>query len=206
MEKIKKKVALATLKILLLKTNKGFTLLEVLVVLIIIGLALGVVIPQAEKIFRTNLKLAASNVAGALRYAFDYAIMNQRTTRIVFDFDKNYYYIESANPGVLISLQKEEEKKNIAKNEDEEEDKIFSKIQGLWSRNINLPSGVYFDSILDYEYNIEVKENIGFMYFFSHGETQSIIIRLKSKGSGFYSLKINPINADIRIEGRYIDE
>jgi len=203
MEKIKKKVVLATEKILLLKTNKAFTLIEVLVVLMIIGFALGVVIPQTERIFRTNLKLAASNIAGAIKYSFDYAIMNQKTTRIVFDFEKNYYFIENANPGVLISLKEEEEdeEKDPAK-----EEKIFSKITGLWSRNLILPSGVFFDSVLDQEHNIEIKENIAYMYFFPHGQTQALIIRLKSKNSGFYSLKVNPITADIRIYGRFIDE
>ena len=57
---------------LLLKANKAFTLLEILIVLAIIGLIVSIGIPQTRRVFRTNLKTSSLTIS-------DYAqIINEK--------------------------------------------------------------------------------------------------------------------------------
>lgn len=188
--------------------KKAFTLIEVLVVLVIIGLMMGLVIPQAGRIFRSNLKLASNNLAGAIKYAYDNSIMTRRIERIVFDFEKHSYSLEVSAPGVLVALDKEQTDNKKEEDDDDQKNKTktFSRIDGTWGRIKYLPTGVFFDSIYDYSIKKEMKKDLAYMYFFPQGQTQSLIIRLKGNKSGFYSIKVNPISGISSIEGRYIEE
>ena len=69
---------------------KGFTLLELLVVLVIISLMSALVVPKiAGSMVNLKLKTASKRVSAALRYARSNAVSEKRTYAAAFDFDKN---------------------------------------------------------------------------------------------------------------------
>jgi general secretion pathway protein H len=70
--------------------NAGFTLLELLVVLMIIGLMSTLVAPKlAKPLGDLNLKTASQKISAALRYARSQAAAEKVTYVALFDFDKN---------------------------------------------------------------------------------------------------------------------
>ena len=71
-------------------TNQGFTLMELLVVLIIISLMTVLVAPNlAGSLSGMNLKTAAKKISAALRYAQSRAISEKVTCTACFDFEKS---------------------------------------------------------------------------------------------------------------------
>ncbi len=69
---------------------KGFTLLELLVVLVIISLMSVLVVPQLTgSLAKTNLQTASKKISASLRYARSRAVSEKITYVAIFDFEKN---------------------------------------------------------------------------------------------------------------------
>lgn len=74
----------------------GFTLVEVLVVLAIVGLVFGLTLPKLREMSGVELRSAARRLAGAARYAADQAAVRKSPHRIRFDFEQRTYRVEVA--------------------------------------------------------------------------------------------------------------
>lgn len=184
--------------------KKAFTLIEVLIVLAIVGMIIGIGVPQVQRVFRTNLKSSTVKLSGLIRFAYDSSVVKGLTHRIVFDFDKRSYKLEVSSNGDLISLDDEKTKKDS----EIEETPSFYAYDGEAGKETVLPSGIFFDSVENVSIKRKITSEQAYLYFFPQGMTEDVIIRLKSeKGEiSYYSIKVNPANARAKIEGRYIEE
>jgi general secretion pathway protein H len=78
-----------------LKSQGGFTLLELLIVLAVVGLMLGLVVARGPAGSRTlTARAAASELAAALREARSQAIIQNRPVRLTLDLPARTYRIE----------------------------------------------------------------------------------------------------------------
>lgn len=193
--------------------KKGFTLVELLIVLAIAGLVMGLGFPQFKRIFRSNLKSAAAQMSGMIRYGYDVSVIKGRIHRIAFDFDKGSYRLEVSNTDELVSLeeetaQKEEEKKSELLSKDEpQKAPAFSPAEGDAGKDKMLPTGITFDSVENVSTKKKKTTDIAYLYFFPAGLTEDVIIRFSGErnNTGFYSVRVNPANAKTMIEGRYLE-
>ncbi len=197
-------------------TKRAFTLIELLIVLAIVGLVLGLGYPQLKRIYRSSLRSAAAQMAGMIRYGYDISVIKGRIHRVVFDFDKAVYRLEVSNTDELVSLEEETSQDEAKKKEEreqplseEEPQKVppFSPAEGEAGKDRNLPSGIIFDSVENVSTKKKVTSDFAYLYFFPSGMTEDVIIRFSGEKSntGFYSLRINPANAKVLIEGRYLE-
>lgn len=75
--------------------NKGFTLVELTVVLMIIAVATTLVVPQVlGSITSVRLRESARDLLVAARYAHDFATTRRRVCRLVIDTKQQTYHIE----------------------------------------------------------------------------------------------------------------
>ena len=73
----------------------GFTLLELMVVLVVAAVAMGLVVPHfGAALAGMELRAAARDVASALRFARGRAVSLQRETAVVIDLEARTYRIE----------------------------------------------------------------------------------------------------------------
>ncbi len=79
------------------KKNQAFTLVEMLVVLMILGIAAAVIVPMLSGNSQMQLTTATSQLASALMYAQTLAIATQQPVQIVFDTDAQTYEIQDQN-------------------------------------------------------------------------------------------------------------
>lgn len=198
-------------------TKRAFTLIELLIVLAIFGLVMGLGYPQIKRIYRSSLRSAAAQMAGMIRYGYDISVIKGRIHRVVFDFDKSVYRLEVSNTDELVSLEEEtaqdEEKKQEQKKQEslskEEPQKApaFSPAEGETGKDRKLPSGITFDSVENVNTKKKTTSDVAYLYFFPSGMTEDVIIRLSGErnNTGFYSLRVNPANAKVVIEGRYLE-
>ena len=70
-------------------SKRGFTLLEIVVVLFIVSLVMAIVLPSFAGFGESKLKSESKEIASILRYMNDSAVSRKETFLIRFDLDKN---------------------------------------------------------------------------------------------------------------------
>jgi len=73
---------------------RGFTLVEILVVMLIVALMAGMSIRGMRSLARSDLRASTSHLAGAMRYLFDRASTTGKYHRLVIDVDEGRYWAE----------------------------------------------------------------------------------------------------------------
>ncbi|APJ03274.1 prepilin-type N-terminal cleavage/methylation domain-containing protein [Silvanigrella aquatica] len=114
------------------KTNEqGFTLIEIIIVLGLIGTLAIVILPNLTLTVDSQMSSALRNVTAQIRNAYDDAIFSGRLNRMIFDIKSGEYWVEQAPLGFegrpplpdtdseIDSLAKQDKKKQLLKSFDE---------------------------------------------------------------------------------------
>lgn len=193
---------------------RGFTLLELMVVLILIAALTMVAIPTIRALTDVNLKSEITKLSGLSMETYGRASISGKTHRVVFDLDNNKYWVEEKTDGVFeISpeLGYDEQLKNLQaqrKKDREEGDELefmpeFKPIDGPLGKEVVLEK-----NILIYGAWTEQMDNIArsgrvYIYYFSGGFTQVSFVSLAIKGSEDRSimyLSLSPLTGAVTID------
>jgi len=111
--------------------KKGFTLLEIWLVIIILAVAVAMTIPSFTRSFgQLELRDTANHLAYLMRYAQSRAIYTQRPLRLLFEEAMTYYRLEEA------------EKTSEEVAEDDEEDVDYRPVSGRFGRIHRIPRDI----------------------------------------------------------------
>ena len=77
--------------------NRGFTLVELAVVLFIIGLTVSLTLPLLGKVGDGDLHAAGRRLAGTIKYLYNEAVLEKTMYRLTFDLDHAAYRAERQN-------------------------------------------------------------------------------------------------------------
>jgi general secretion pathway protein H len=109
------------------RTELGFTLIEMMVVVIIVALAMTGVGLSIGATDRAKLRSSCFKLVSAVRYAYSNAVTQGVTTRLVLDFDERTFYLEETAGRVV--LDKEDETGEGFRQEEEElEEKLDQRL------------------------------------------------------------------------------
>lgn len=76
------------------KQNSGFTLIEILIVLVLAVLIMGVVVPRfSSGTAAIQFRSATKEIASGLRYIRMQAVTKNQETEFIFNLDENYYQL-----------------------------------------------------------------------------------------------------------------
>ena len=84
------------------RTNRGFTLIEVILVVSIIAVIVTGATFGLGAVTRTRLRSSSYKVMSAARFAYNRAITQGTTTRLLFDFEKNTMAVEETETPVTL--------------------------------------------------------------------------------------------------------
>src|SRR5688572_10567417 len=85
----------------------GFTLLEMMFVLGLVGLLMASVVTGIRALSKSELRSSASRLAGAVRYLFDRASTTGKIHRLVIDFDSGRYWAEISDDRYFMPRERE---------------------------------------------------------------------------------------------------
>ncbi|MBC8131388.1 MAG: prepilin-type N-terminal cleavage/methylation domain-containing protein [Deltaproteobacteria bacterium] len=107
------------------RSKNGFTLLEILIVLVIVGLISGMSIRGLRSLAKTDLRSSTSRMSGAIRYLFDRASTTGKYHRLVIDVDEGRYWAEVSDDRFYIPREPETEasQKKLAQLQAQNEEK-----------------------------------------------------------------------------------
>ena len=76
------------------KLISGFTLIEIMIVLVLAALVMGVVVPRfSSGTAAIQFRSATKEIASGLRYIRMQAVTNNQETEFIFNLDENYYQL-----------------------------------------------------------------------------------------------------------------
>ncbi|MEK6707116.1 MAG: prepilin-type N-terminal cleavage/methylation domain-containing protein, partial [Bdellovibrionota bacterium] len=123
--------------------KRGFSLLELMVVVAIIALFTTMVIPSVSSYFQLSLNSAAREMASVIKEAYNSTIMTGRIHRLVFDLKEQTYWVESGPPTALLetkeSKEREERKKKFFNSSDKPPPSSFDLEKSVTRKKIALP-------------------------------------------------------------------
>jgi general secretion pathway protein H len=103
----------------------GFTLLELLIVIVLLALVMTVAVRGFRSMAKSDMRTSAVKMAGAMRYLFDRASTTGRMHRLVIDFEEHRYWAEVSDDRYYMprdretDLQRETDVEAQAKEDEE---------------------------------------------------------------------------------------
>lgn len=180
---------------LLSNDTRGFTLIEILLVLAIIVTVLSYGLPVMSRITGQNINTSARNFISLVRGMRSDAILLNTLYRLSIDLENNTYIVETQNNQELLKesdvLSKKADSKKGAP--EQEEKPAFSPSDKYFKKPKALPSGVVFNGVLKEKEGL-IKDGTVYIYFFPNGLNERAIIYLNSRGAttGGFSIIIHP--------------
>jgi prepilin-type N-terminal cleavage/methylation domain-containing protein len=161
--------------------ERGFTLIEVSVFLLIVAVLLAFVTPRFRALTEYELKSSSRRLAGTIRYLFNQAVIRHTLYRLNYDLKKDEYWVTYPD-----------------------ESKEFKEDLSILSSRVRLPGTIHFEDIVT-QHRGKIYEGETFTQFFPNGWVEETIIHLGDTRERHYSLLVMPLTGKVRIYDRYID-
>ncbi len=191
---------------------RGFSLLELMVVIVLLGGLLALVIPAIRAIGGFDVRGEIVKIAGLSNEVYALAAIAGKTHRIVFDFDENKYWVEEkvGDAGEITpELGYEDllkERQTQGKDKDDDAVKAFlpsyKEVEGHLKEKIELPTGIVLYGAWTETMSDVARGGQVAIYFFSGGYTQASFVSLAAKDDEedtavYFSM--DPLTAEITI-------
>lgn len=189
----------------LLKSNQGFTVIEILIALVLITLVLGIALSDP---FNTSKDLdqQSDDIERAVRFMSDESALRNSVVRLHFMLGKapQEYAVEyGPSDSFILPPEPEFETMTVSKEEEEKENKRnkdlnlkFNKVQEFQESNTELPESVKIIGIgLSTSQKLKTSGDVS-IYAFPTGEKDDAIVILGNEET-VVSLAINPFNQKI---------
>lgn len=164
------------------RNNRGFTLIELAVVIIIIGLFVALALPKFKDLGDVNLKSTARDISTTIRYLYSEAAFKKSIYKLVFDTENNEYWVEVLNGNEYeVSTDPFLRKKQLSSN-------VFIK-DVTTQRTLGKPNS----------------DNTEFILFLPTGFVEPAVIHLGNTNGSFYTVATNPYTGTTNIYDDYRD-
>jgi general secretion pathway protein H len=186
------------------RTIRGFTLVELLIVISVIALLAGLAAPALGSLTGANAREAAGKLAGAMRYMFDTAALRHTTCRIGIDLDARAWWPECTPSATAVARGEESEaelERRFPGEQNEQLRQLLSKTQfGSFSDRLverrTLPGSAKFGKV-----HVEGRrgEETGtvYVYFFPSGQAQRAYVPVVD-GNNVFTVVVEPFTGRAR--------
>ncbi len=201
------------------RTNGGFTLIEVILVVAIIAVVITGATFGLGAISRSRLRSAAYRVMSAAQFAYNRSLTQGTTTRLLFDFEKNTMAVEETETPVTLATNEQLEAAegqavdpwDLARSRLEQPltpVEPTSPFQPITNQNGKvleeysakpLADGVSLHALITPHETETRTDGDGSLYFFPGGLTEHAVIQLSDSSDSVYSIEIHPLTGNARI-------
>jgi len=197
--------------------QRGFTLLEILIVIALVAMVSAIAIPSLGVGLKVNIDAASRNLASIVRTTRDEAVLKGQIYRVAFDIEKGQYWAEIGDRSFLMrtSEQEEEERRRkerygTADEKDNEKaqrrDDGFSMAASIKKKKQSLPTGIKFVDLINSRTKEPQTSGIVYAHVFPHGFVEKLIIHVKDSLDRQATLVVDSVSGKSRVFNRYVKE
>ncbi|MFO1462567.1 MAG: type II secretion system protein [bacterium] len=186
---------------------RGFTLIEVMIVVLIIGMMMGLGVTILFPGDEAKLRDQSAKLSGTFKFLYNEAAVKNKYFRLVFDLDSQSWSVESSSEPFLVRMIEEAPKKADAAKEAEASPSAgFTAEEGFLVQSAKLPAGIKFKDIQVMHMKDRQEHGKVEVYFFPNGFVEPTVINLSDEDEQtFYSLQINPLTGKAKIRSEYFE-
>jgi len=176
--------------------NSGFTLVEVLLVVAIIGMVMSLGLPAISNVTGHRLASTTRQFVGLIRTIRNDSILLNQAHRLVINLDKNSYWVENQTRDGLLN-----EVEDPTKYKKGEAPPSQFNISPKYTKEPReMPGGVVFTGVYKEKEGLR-DTGIVFIHFFPNGINDQAILYLAKAGSpeSAYSLIVRPTSGRVDI-------
>ncbi|NIQ38324.1 MAG: prepilin-type N-terminal cleavage/methylation domain-containing protein [Proteobacteria bacterium] len=162
-------------------TIRGFTLLELTLVILILGILLALSLPSLGNLAGGDLNVSSRRLSGTVKYLFHRATLKRTIYRLNYDLKANEYWVTYRD-----------------------ETLEFVKDTSPLTRKVKLPQGISFEDIVIIGKGKFTEGEVE-THFFPKGWVEETLVHLKDSKGRQSSIHILPLSARVRIYDRYIE-
>lgn len=206
--------------------QRGLTLIEISIALLIVALLLLVAVPSIEAVAGVRAREEAGRLSGAIRYLYGQSALTGKTCRLRFDLDEQSYSAQCTEQRFTVSGTPEksrdgrkideEEDRSISRTTYSVQDELLGSSQALREK---VEKAADFSDFTDEEIqprkmpegaNLAVwtarqteryTSGEAFIYFFPQGHTERAQVYVSDDaGDDVYTLIVSPLSGKVRVE------
>jgi len=188
--------------------ERGFTLIELVIVVAVIGLLALLAAPALGTITGANVREAAGQLAGGMRYLFDTAALRNTKCRMALDREKRTWWAQCCDSATVAvgddAKAAEREEEELARRFPDEKDEQVRKLLAKTALGSctdlgdkrELPGHAAFGKL-----KIEGAsdgEGVAYVYFFPGGQAQRAFVPVV-EGSNVFTVVVEPFTGRARV-------
>ena len=178
---------------LTVKNSRGFTLMEIMVVLGILGMVMGLAIPKIKK-SNSNIKSVMREISVLSIETRVHARLKNATYRIVFTMQgkKQTYHVESSNHEVKIQSESTLKYFESLSKEDKP-NSPFQNDTSFLKKEQDLPEALFFKSIETSTHSEPITKGDAYIYYSPDGLVDQAVVQVTDGKDLTWSLIFNPL-------------
>ena len=166
-----------------MRRQNGFSLIELMVVILLIGAFVLIAIPKIQTGTEINIKSASRNLTSTVKYLYNEAAFKKNIYRLMFDIEAGQYWVEVLNGNEYVHTTEPLHRKQ------------------------SLPGGVHFkDVVTERSLNrSNLDDEAIFILFLPTGFVEPAAIYLETDNETYYTLATNPHTGGTKVYNEYVD-
>lgn len=206
-------------------TRRGFTLLEISIALVMLGLMIAVAVPSLNAVTGARLKESTNIMSGAIRDTFARSALSGRSARLVLDLEENSWWVEETEGVARVKSIKERADRDGKVHLDAADERLegieldttdakeqaklalftgpaFKPVEGEWGQHQKLPAEVRFKQVWIEHLDEPVRGGSTALYFYPGGYTEEALITLTDDDDGqrTFTLAVQSLTGEVFVE------
>lgn len=182
-------------------SNSGFTLIELSIILILLGVMLLFAVPKLGNREDISLRSTARELAGTIQSLFDESVLNKTSYQLVFEITENRYLIIENKPDKeSVKPDDSELPEDVTESSEQSE---TSEVIDVTDRYKKLPEKIFIKDITTETINKAAEGRVT-IEFYPDGFMDKGVIHI-SNGKKDYTLTTTPLTGKVKVLEGYVE-